>query len=67
MAKFRSISAVSFTFGNGISSGISTSRNSHKGAQPSDTLVIEKCYYDHSVRESKLSDHSAIISEFNFD
>ena len=33
----------------------------------SDTLVIEKCYYDHSVRESKLSDHSAIISEFNFD
>ena len=37
MAKFRSISAVSFTFGNGISSGISTSRNSHKGAQPSDT------------------------------
>ena len=37
IAKFRSITDVSFTFGNGVSSGISTSRNSHKGAQPSDT------------------------------
>ena len=32
----------------------------------SDTLDVEKCYYDHTVRENKFSDHSAIISEFIF-
>ena len=32
----------------------------------SETLDVKKCYYDHTVRENKLSDHSAIISEFNF-
>ena len=32
----------------------------------SDTLNIEKCYYDHTVRENKFSDHSSIISEFAF-
>ena len=32
----------------------------------SDTLDVKKCYYDHTVRENKFSDHSAIISEFNF-
>ena len=32
----------------------------------SDTLDVKKCYYDHIVRENKFSDHSAIISEFNF-
>ena len=37
IAKFRNISAVSFTFGNGIFSGTSTLRNSHRGPQPSFT------------------------------
>ena len=36
IAKFRNISAVSLTFGKGIS-GTSTLRNSHKGPQPSFT------------------------------
>ena len=37
IANFRNISAVSLTFGKGIP-GTSTSRNSHKGSQPSFTL-----------------------------
>jgi hypothetical protein len=35
IAKFLSISSVSFTFGNGIFTGTSIFRNSHKGSQPS--------------------------------
>ena len=35
IVKLRNISAVSFTCGNGIFSGTSTLRNSHRGSQPS--------------------------------
>ena len=35
IAKFLSISSVSFTFGNGTFTGTSIFRNSHKGSQPS--------------------------------
>ena len=31
----------------------------------SETINVKSCYYDHAVRENKLSDHSAIISEFD--
>ena len=29
-----------------------------------DSISIKNCYYDHSVRVGKLSDHSAIIAEY---